>query len=132
MCADSAGEESIIKCHALTFLFIQLNPVASDFAMAGFGILENAIRTGQVDLTRAIEKSKGDVKTSIEKAKDCADPHIQAAKTWGLACSKLHMAIASSTIMCRINVKVVRRWYITLNDQGTRASLLYDVLSCKW
>lgn len=71
---------------------MQLNPVAIEFAEAGFNILETVIRTGQVDLQKAIQNTEGEVQASIQKAKDCKDSHIKAAKSWGLACSKYVMS----------------------------------------
>ena len=67
---------------------MQSNSVAIEFAEAGFNILETIIQTGQVDLQKAIQTTKGEVKNSIESAKSCKDPHVKAAKSWGLACSK--------------------------------------------
>jgi hypothetical protein len=69
---------------SLTSLDVQLNQVAVDFAVAGFGILEHTIQTGEVDIDGAIKSAKGDVKASLENARDCNSPHVQAVKSWGL------------------------------------------------
>ena len=60
--------------------------MAVEYAVGGFNILENVIRSGKVDLDNIC--AVDNVKESVKKARDNNAPHKEAAKSWGLACGK--------------------------------------------
>ena len=70
----------------LSSAVLQSNPVAVEYAVGGFNILENVIRSGEVDLDNICANEN--VKDSVKTARDNNDPHKEAAKSWGLACGK--------------------------------------------
>lgn len=112
---------------------VQLNPVAVDFAAAGFEILEYVIRTGKVDFETAVLNPGDDVKDSISKARDCTDPHVNAAKAWGIACGyPASFVVGLHGIKCAENyVQAVREEIKVAGDTCSRVIFVASVCAAR-